>query len=99
MAFSLTAKWCKGDTNKAPDALSHYAVWEPQQADALAEYDEENLPELSAAEIRAIVSEDAQDNIQVQELRDQANRNETYKQLKARILNGFLTTRTSSQRH
>ena len=62
MPFNLTVKWCKGDTNKAPDALSCYPVWEPQQADALAEYDEENLPELSAAEIRAIVSEDTHDN-------------------------------------
>ena len=89
MAFNLTAKWCKGDTNKAPDALSRYPVWEPQKADALAEYDEENLPEVSAAEIRAIVSEDAQDNIRVQELRDQAKRDGTYIQLKERILNGF----------
>ena len=29
MAFNLTAKWCKGDTNRASDALSHYPVWKP----------------------------------------------------------------------
>ena len=29
MAFNLTAKWCKGDTNRAPDALSRYPVWKP----------------------------------------------------------------------
>ena len=37
MAFNLTAKLCKRDTNKAPDALSCYPVWEPQQEDDLAE--------------------------------------------------------------
>ena len=33
MAFNLIAKWYKGDTNKAPDALSRYPVWEPQQVE------------------------------------------------------------------
>ena len=68
MAFNLTAKWCKGDTNRAPDALSRYPVWESHQSDSLAEYDEDNLPGLSVAEIRAIVNEDNHSNIRMQEL-------------------------------
>ena len=88
MAFNLTAKWCKGLTNRAPDALFCYPVWEPHQSDFLAEYDEDNLPGLPAAEIRAIVN-DNHNNIRMQELRDHTKRNETYIQLKATILKGF----------
>ena len=65
MAFNLTAKWCKGNTNSAPDALSRYPVWEPHQSDSLVKYDEENLPGLLAAEIRAIVNEGNHINIQM----------------------------------
>ena len=82
MAFNFTAKWCKGSCNGAPDALSRNLVWEPQQADALAEYNEENLPEPSAAEIRNIITEDRCDSARMQELRDHALRDETYLQLK-----------------
>ena len=57
MAFNLTAKLCKGDANREPDALSCYPVWEPHQSDSLAKYDEDNLPGLSAVEIKAIVNE------------------------------------------
>ena len=89
MAFNLTAKWCKGDTNRAPDALSRYPVWKPHQSDSLAEYDEDNLPGLSAAEIRAIVNEDNHSNIWMQELRDHAKMDEAYMQLKETILKGF----------
>lgn len=39
--INSTAKWCKEDTNRAPDAVSRYPAWEL--------YDEKNLPELSAA--------------------------------------------------
>jgi len=58
MAFNFTAKWCKGNTNRAPDALSRNPVWKPQQVDALAEYDEDNQPEPSAAEIRSIINQE-----------------------------------------
>ena len=58
------------------------------QSDSLAEYDEDNLPGLSAAEIRAIVNEN-HNNIRMQELRDHAKMDETYIQLKATILKGF----------
>ena len=62
MAFNFTAKWCKGSTNSAPDTLLCNPVWEPCQADALAEYDEENLPEPSAAEVRVLQVEHSHDN-------------------------------------
>ena len=68
MAFNFTAKWYKGSNNGAPDALSHNLVWKSQHADALAEYNEENLPEPSVAEIRALVAEDKCDNARMQEL-------------------------------
>ena len=89
MAFNLTAKWCKGDTNRTPDALSPYPVWELHQSDSLAKYDEDNLPQLSAAEIRAIVNEDNHSNIRMQELRDHAKTDEAYMQLKETIMKGF----------
>ena len=89
MAFNLTAKWCKGDTNRAPDVLSCYPVRKRHQSDSLAEYDEDNLPGLSAAEIRAIVNEDNHSNIRMQELRDHAKMDEAYMQLKETILKGF----------
>ena len=63
MAFNLIAKWCKGDTNKTSDTLFHYPVWEPQQADALDEYDEENLPELPLVETWGKVGKDNHDNV------------------------------------
>ena len=50
--------------------------------------DKDNLPGLSAAEIRAIVN-DNHNNIQIQELRNHAKMDETYIQLKATILKGF----------
>ena len=53
MAFSYTAVWCKGSTNKAPDALSRSPTEEPQQEDMLAENDEDNTQDLSISEIRA----------------------------------------------
>ena len=48
MVFNVAATWCKGDTNRVPDALSHYLVWELHQSDSLAKYDEGNFLELSA---------------------------------------------------
>ena len=89
MAFNFTAKWCKGNTNGAPDALSRNPVWKPQQVDALAEYDEDNQPEPSAAEIRSIINQSSQENARIQELQDHAKRDDTYQQLKEVILQGF----------
>ena len=91
MAFKFTATWCKGDTNRAPDALSRNPVWEPQQVDTLAEYDEENQPEPSAAENRMfnVADQSNQENARIQEIQDQAKRDDTYQQLEEVILQGF----------
>ena len=89
MAFNLTVKWCKGGTNRAPDALSRYPVWKPHQSDPLAEFDEDNLLGLSAAEIRVIVNADNHSNIRTQDLRDHAKMDKVYMQLKKTILKGF----------
>ena len=49
MAFNFKAVWRKGVTNQAPDALSHNPVSTPSPAELLAEHDEENNREPSAA--------------------------------------------------
>ena len=89
MAFSYTAVWCKGSTNKAPDALSRSPTKEPQQEDMLAENDEDNTQDLSISEIRATHTQEREESIRLQELRKWADQNEEYQQLKAVILNGF----------
>ena len=58
MAFNFKAVWHKGVTNQAPDALSCNPVSTPSAAELLAEHDEENNREPSAAEIRAIYRSD-----------------------------------------
>ena len=65
MAFNFTAMWCKGITNRAPNALSRNPMWEPQQVDTLAEYNEDNQPEPSAAEIRSLVDQSNQENARI----------------------------------
>ena len=89
MAFSYTAMWCKGSTNKAPDALSRSPTKEPQQEDMLAENDEDNTQDLSISEIRATHTQEREESIRLQELRKWADQDEEYQQLKAVILNGF----------
>ena len=89
MAFNFTAKWYKGSANSAPDALSCNPVWELCQADALAEYDEENLPEPSAAEVRALLDEHSHDNAQMQEQQEHSQKDEAYQGLKEVILKEF----------
>ena len=65
MAFNLTAKWSKRDTHRTPDTVSRYPVWVPHQSDSLSKYNKENLPELSVVEIKATVSEDNHNNVQM----------------------------------
>ena len=89
MAFNFTAVWCKGRTNKAPDVLSRSPVLEPCREDALAECDEENRPDLSILELRALHAEGESGSIRLQELRAQASQDEEYQQLKEVILKGF----------
>ena len=60
MAINFTAKWCKGTTNHAPNALSHSPVGEPQIEEMLAEQDEDSKPEMFILQLRAISNEDRQ---------------------------------------
>ena len=79
MAFSYTAVWCKGSTNKAPDALSRSPTKEPQQEDMLAKNDEDNTQDLSISEIRATHTQEREESIRLQELRKLADQNEEYR--------------------
>ena len=59
MAYSFKAEWCKGTTNSAPDALSRNPVMEPHKTELIAEYDEDNTPEPTMSEIRAMKGQKA----------------------------------------
>ena len=85
MAYNSTAQWTKGSNHCAPDALSR----NPVTGDGLAEYDNQNNPEVSTTEIRAITAADSPTDIRLQELREQAVKDPEYQQLQTVILNGF----------
>ena len=89
MAYNFTAQWTKGSNHCAPDALSCNPVMDPQTGDALAEYDNQNNPEVSTTEIRAITAADSPTDTRLQELREQAVKDPEYQQLQTVILNGF----------
>ena len=89
MAYNFTAKWCKGSTNAAPDALSRYPVLEPNQEDMIAECDEDHSPAPSIAELRIQQSDDRSESVRLQDLRMHAGQDEEYQQLKTVILKGF----------
>ena len=72
----FTAVWCKEATNNAPDAISHYPIWQPRPADILAKY------EPSIAEIRVLAEGSLQESTRKQELRKQASEDGEYKQLR-----------------
>ena len=88
MAYNLTAKWIKGKSNSAPDALSRNPVSNPQLDDALAEFDHQHHPEPSITELRAGTSA-GHDNIRLQDLRETAAHDPAYQQLKHTITHGF----------
>jgi len=52
MAYNFTATWCKGSTNVAANAPSHYPVLEPNQEDMIAKCDEDHSPAPSIVEFR-----------------------------------------------
>ena len=89
MAFNFTAEWCKGTKNQAPDALSRNPVGEHTPTEALAEQDDDNRPELSISEIRAVWDEGKQESARMQNLRTYAEQDMEYQQLKEVILKGF----------
>ena len=61
---------------------------DPQSPEMLAERDIDNNPVYTPTEVRAIMSEH-QENIQLQDLRKQAEEDSEYQQLRQYILNGF----------
>lgn len=92
MAYNYTAQWLKGSKNDAPDALSRHPLHDPQTADALAELDINDNPEMSLTEIRAI-SNNHHESLRLQELRKHAEQDEQYQSLRQFILDGFPTHR------
>ena len=88
MAYSFKAEWCKGTNNSGPDALSRSPVMEPHKTELIAEYDEDNMPEPTMAEIRA-VSNEGSESMRLQELRQQALQDEEYQYLRQIIMKGF----------
>ena len=88
MAYSFKAEWCKGTTNSAPDALSRNPVMEPHKTELIAEYDEDNTPEPTMSEIRAM-SNEGSESLRLQELRQQALQNEEYQCLRHVIMKDF----------
>lgn len=89
MAYNFTAEWCKGATNQAPDALSRHPTVNPCQAELLAELDEDNTPAMTFADVRALRSNGSQESVRVQEVKECAQSDEEYQQLKQVILQGF----------
>jgi len=51
MACNLTAEWCKGSKNNAPDSLSRSPTSDPLSAEMLAEVDAISNQEMSIAEL------------------------------------------------
>ena len=88
MSYNFTAKWLKGSKNEAPDALSRNPVSDPEPTDTLAELDINDQAEMSVAEIRALHGE-THVNRHLQDLRQQAEQDEEYQQLRTIILQGF----------
>ena len=89
MVYNLTAEWCKGTRNQAPDALSRSPVDEPQAEDMLAEQDEDSNPEPTISEIRTYQEDGYQESARLQNFRKQAAQDHEYQQLRETILKGF----------
>ena len=89
MAYNLTAEWCKGTRNQAPDALSRSPVDEPQAEDMLAEQDKDSNPEPTISEIRTYQEDGYQESARLQNLRKRAAQDHEYQQLRETILKGF----------
>ena len=89
MGYHFTTQWTKGSSHSAPDALSRNPVSTPVMDDSLAEYDSQQSPEASIAEIRALSSVEPLPTTRLQELNDNAANDPDYQQLRDIILNGF----------
>ena len=88
MAYNFTAQWIKGILNNAPDALSRNPVSDPLPHELMAEYDPQNNPESSIAEIRAASASNLS-SLRLQDLRQHAEADQEYQQIQHYIHNGF----------
>ena len=88
MGYNFTAEWVKGTLNNAPDALLRNPTSDPQPSEMLAEHNTDNNPENTLLEVRAIANK-YQENVRLQELCKQAEKDHEYQQLRSYILNGF----------
>ena len=88
MPYNFTAEWIKGTLNQAPDALSRSPVSDPLPQEALGEQDFEGSLGPSCAEIRSILAP-AESSVRIESLRESADLDEEYQQLKRVILAGF----------
>ena len=83
MGYAFTAEWLKGEQNNAPDALSRSPVSNPKPEELLAE----GL--MSPAEVRALIYNGQHDNLRLTDLRQIAEQDDEYQQLKHYIEVGF----------
>lgn len=83
MGYTFTAEWVKGARNNAPDALSRSPVSDPEPDELLAE----GLA--SPAEVRALTSSSQHDSLRLTNLRQLAEQDGEYQQLKHYIEVGF----------
>lgn len=88
MAYNFTTTWCKGAANNVPDALSRSPVGEPHPTKMLAEYEEDSTPALSLSELR-VASNEGSESVRLQDLRQQAIKDEEYQCLRQMIMKGF----------
>ena len=88
MGYNFTTQWVKGTLHNAPDALSRNPVSDPLPEELLAEFDNDNHLESSLAEIRALMSEH-QESVRLQVLRERAEQDHEYQQMRHFVINGF----------
>ena len=87
MAYNLSATWVKGTLNHAPDALSRNPASDPQPSDLLAENTS------TCAEIRALTTS-TQESLRLTDLRQRADEDHEYQQLKHYVHEGFPAQRS-----
>ena len=93
MAYNFSAIWVKGGTlNHAPDALSRNPASDPQTSDLLAENT------TTCAEIRALTTS-TQESLRLTDLRQRADEDHEYQQLKNYIHEGFPAQRSELPDH
>ena len=97
LQYNFTAKWIKGSTNEAADALSRHPCQQPCPDDELAEADValstsqercRQAPSITQIRMDALEETD-HENLRIQELWEQAETDQEYQDLKKQIKQGF----------